>query len=329
MLNVTNEPKLIQDYNTEYYRLINQYSNIKRSANFVKYYNLAFDISPNKEITHETFDFYTKTQSKWDIYDLTPMQIISAIQNTPENNPDLKGQMILSATTILTYTIENPRIGDLVTFYKPAESEEVLRVMNIRLQLNSNFSSEPVKWYELDLETAPIKYSNLSQLLKNNHYVYDLTIEKNVKYEYYKEFVQKMNNLKELLEDLNKLYLCEADLYLSDGEIVSELNELLFFIKKNFDNRYHRLLEGIRSPFGYWDKYDFKYPTLESMDFDSTKNFSLRNYLTKEEREYNLSSRVDSESLNNTLQKTVDLLKYVKDLGVYLDHTINRDTERF
>jgi len=150
MLNVTNEPKLIQDYNTEYYRLINQYSNIKRSANFVKYYNLAFDISPNKEITHETFDFYTKTQSKWDIYDLTPTQIISAIQNTPENNPDLKGQMILSATTILTYTIENPRIGDLVTFYRPDESDQVLRVMNVRLQLNSNFSSEPVKWYELD-----------------------------------------------------------------------------------------------------------------------------------------------------------------------------------
>ena len=178
------------------------------------------------------------------------------------------------------------------------------------------------------VETAPIKHSNLSQLIKNNHYVYDLTIEKNVKYEYYKEFVQKMNELKILLDDLSKLYLSEADMYYSNGEIISELNELLFFVKKNFDNRYHRLLEGIKSPFGYWDKYEFKYPSIESMDFDVTKNFSLRNYLTKEEREYNLSTRVDSESLNNTLQKTIKLLQYVKDLGVYLDHTINRDTER-
>ena len=79
------------------------------------------------------------------------MLIISAIQNTPDNNFDLKGQSIISATTIQLYTIDNPRIGDLVTFYKPAESEEVLRVMNVRLQLNSNFSTEPLKLYEVDL----------------------------------------------------------------------------------------------------------------------------------------------------------------------------------
>ena len=151
MYTVLDEPKLIQKYNTEYYRLINFYSNVRRTANFVKYYNLAMDDSPRKDITFETYDDYIKTQSKWDIYDLTPMQIISAIQNTPDNNMDLKGQSIISATTIQLYTIDNPRIGDLVTFYKPAESEEVLRVMNVRLQLNSNFSTEPLKLYEVDL----------------------------------------------------------------------------------------------------------------------------------------------------------------------------------
>lgn len=109
------------------------------------------DVSPHNNITSETYDFYTKTQNRWDVYDLTPMQIISAIQNSPENQMDLRGNMLVSATTILTYTIENPRIGDLVTFYRPTKSDEVLRVVNVRLQLNSNYASEPIKWYELDL----------------------------------------------------------------------------------------------------------------------------------------------------------------------------------
>ena len=51
MLTVLNEPKLIQDYNTEYYKLINFYSNIKRPSVFIKYYNLydIFDIKVPEE----------------------------------------------------------------------------------------------------------------------------------------------------------------------------------------------------------------------------------------------------------------------------------------
>ena len=150
MLDVINEPKLVQQLNEEYYRLINFYSNIKRSANFVRYYNLAMDASPNNPQTAETYDFYTKTQNQWDVYELTPLQIVGAIQNSPENQPDLRGNMIVSATTILVYTIENPRLGDLVSFYRPAQSEEVLRVVGMRLQLHSNYSTEPLRWYELD-----------------------------------------------------------------------------------------------------------------------------------------------------------------------------------
>ena len=151
MKSVINEPGLVCDYNTEYYKLINFYHNVKRPSSFIKYYNLAYNISPKNDRTQETFDIYTKTQSKWDVYDLTPTQIISAIQNSVDSNPDLKGNMITGATTILTYTLPNPRLNDLVTFYKPVKSDEVFRVVGIRLQLNSNFATIPVKWYELDL----------------------------------------------------------------------------------------------------------------------------------------------------------------------------------
>ena len=51
MYTVLDEPRLIQEYNTEYYRLINFYSNVRRTANFVKYYNLVMDDSPRKDIT--------------------------------------------------------------------------------------------------------------------------------------------------------------------------------------------------------------------------------------------------------------------------------------
>lgn len=321
MLNVTNEAKLVQDLNTEYYRLINFFSNIKRPSTFIKYYNID-PSSPRNEVTHETFDFYSKTRSYWNVYDLTPTQIISAIQNSPDNAVDLKGQMIISATTITTYTIENPRIGDLVTFYKPVESDEVLRVRAVRLQLNSNISTEPVKWYELDLETAPIRYEQIEELHKLNHYVYDLVVERNVEYKFYKKYVKAMNQLSELLKFFNNFYIRERDLYAADLKIPRELNELIYYIKKRFDNKYKRLMENTFAPFGYWDHYSpFKYKSIDDMKFNISKEFELIDYFHKKDREiYNLSTYNYSETIESCLKKTIELLEYSKIIKDYLDH---------
>ena len=123
------------------------------------------------------------------------------------------------------------------------------------------------------VESAPITYENLGQLLKRNHYVYDLTVERNVKYDFYKEFVGKMNILERLLQEINPYYLAEADLYVADGKIIRELNELIYLVKKNFDSRYHRLLEKIKSPFGFWDKYGLEHQTIDDLDFSTTQDF--------------------------------------------------------
>lgn len=321
MLNVIDEPKLVQDYNTEYYKLINFFSNTKRQSSFVKYYNLAGENSPKNELTKEVYDFYSKSKSFWNIYDLTPTQIISAIQNTPDNVGDLKGQMIVSATTILVYTIDMPRVGDLVTFYKPAESEEVLRVMNVRLQLNSNISTEPLKWYELDLETAPVRYDQLDNLQKKDHFVYDLTIEKNVEYIFYKKYVDAMNKLSDLLLFFNKYYISETDVYTVDNKIIQELNELLFFIKKIFDKKYNRLFEKIKSPFGYWDRIQqFKYSGIEEMNFNKSKEFTAIDYSCKFFENINLSSFNYSEEVEEVLIQTINLLDYINIIGEYLEH---------
>lgn len=319
MLTVLEEPKLVQTYNTEYYRLINFYSNVKRSSTFIKYYNLVTDISPHSSITNETYDTYIKTNNYWDVYDITPTQIISAIQNTPEQVPDLKGQMIVSATTILIYTINEPKIGDLVTFYKPVESEEVLRVTNIRLQLNSNYSTEPLKWYELDLESAPIKFENLDQLLKRNHYVYDLSVEKNIEYNFYKLYVGAMNKLKTLLDYFNTYYIAEKDLYCIHNNIYSETNELLYYIKKEFNNKYTRLFENIKSPLGYWDRYSpFLYESLDSID--KFYDFHIIDYYTQEKTKIDFNRNIIDNVEEEYLKKTNELLKTIKEMKEYLNH---------
>lgn len=323
MYTVINEPKLVQDYNTEYYKLINFYSNVKRPSTFIKYYNLSMDVSPHDSITSETYDFYTKIKNQWDVYDITPTQIISAIQNTPEMVPDLKGQMIVSATTILLYTIDNPRIGDLVTFYKPVESKEVLRVTNVRLQLNSNYSTEPIKWYEVDLETAPIKYDNLEKLYKQNHYVYDLTVEKNIEYKFYQKYVEAMGHLNELLKYFKKYYSSNNDYYIINGKIFQETNELIYFIKKEFDNKYYRLFEEIYSPFGYWDRFlPFKYKSTEEMVFNTNKEFSYLpiNHHHKHEIINVSSNGTDSDDEQLFLENTMKLLEYVKTIKEYISH---------
>ena len=312
MYTVIDEYKLVQNINTEYYKLINFYSNIKRSSVFIKYYNLDMIDSPKKPDTDETYDFYTKTRNKWDVYDLTPTQIISAIQNSPEINPDLKGQQIISATTILVYTLDNPRIGDLVVMYKPVESNEVLRVTNVRLQLNSRYSSEPIKWFELDLESAPIKYENLDKLLVNNHYVYDLTLERNIEYQKYQEYIKKLNRIKDLLNYFKGFYVSSLDLYQINCKTYMETNELIFYIKKEFDNKYHRLFEDIYAPWGYYDKYPMKYNGIEEINdefnFEYICGKDLKNHSIN--RTANGMPEVEQRYLNNT----VELLKATKDL---------------
>lgn len=159
--------------------------------------------------------------------------------------------------------------------------------------------------------------------MKRDHYIYDLTVEKNVKYDFYKNFVKKMNKLENLLKEMNQYYVGESDLYLFKNLIPCELNELIYFLKKNFDNKYYRLLEKVKSPFGYWDKFTFKYNNLNEMNFNKQKDFHFIDYLSKKETTYNLPSREDDQELNALLNKTIEILNYAKEMENHtLEHTI-------
>ena len=139
-----------------------------------------------------------------------------------------------------------------------------------------------------------------------------------------------MNKLERLLKEISEYYLAEADLYLIENYIPCELNELIYFIKKKFDNKYYRLLEKIKSPFGYWDHYEFKNENLAAMTFNTDFEFHLIDYNSHKETEYNLSTRRDSENLNSLLHKTIEILNYARDMENYnLEHTITANTDRY
>lgn len=269
MYTVIDEPKLVRDLHSEYFRLINTYHNTKRPAAFIKYFNLVTESSPVNSETQATYDRYIKTRAYWDVYELTPAFTINAIQNAPGSVQDLKGQMIEGATTITTYTIENPRIDDLIVFYDPIKSEEVFRVANLRLQINSAYSEPKIRWFELDLETAPLRYEKLGNLQKRNHYIYDLTQERNMEYKEYKEFVSKITNLKNILKTFHTFYSYAMDLYLCENKIPAITNELIYLIKRDYNNKYNRLFEDIFSPFGYWDKYGMKFKSIEDIKINN------------------------------------------------------------
>ncbi len=265
MYNITHEPELISNLQKEYFELINFYHNIGRPSFFVKYHNLNTSISPNDSDVNATFDRYTKTENKWDLFELTPIHTITPIQNTPSDVPDLKGQMIEGNTTITTYTVENPKIDDLISFYDPVGSEEVFRVANMRLQLNSLYSTPSINWFELDLETAPIKHKHLLELNINEHYIYDLSQEKNINYADYKKFISFLTEIENQLDIFTDFYSSSLDLYHADGLIPAVTNELIFLIKKSYNDKYKRLFENIRSPFGYWDKFAMIYNDINNI----------------------------------------------------------------
>ncbi len=270
MYNVTHEPELVKNFHSEYFKLLNFYHNTKRPSAFVKYYNINIDLSPSDDVSHVNFDKYTRTKSKWDLYELVPTVNLAAIQNATTPVVELAGNIIEGNTSIVVYTLDEPHVDDLITFYDPVESEEVYRVTNVRLQINSLYSNPEIKWFELDLNTAPIKYDSLGSLPIGNHYVYDLSLEKNILYPEYKEHINNLNIQKEAIEKFIPFYSCLWDLYHAGGHVPAITNELIYFFKKNYNTKYNRLYENIYAPYGYWDKFGaLKFNDISEVNFDT------------------------------------------------------------
>lgn len=209
--NVFSETYLIEQYHSEFFNLINFYTNIYRNSVFCRYLN----INKKESIFNiNSEDTYTRFHSglKYDIFDYTPLYYTGQIVNDHADQQDLIGQMIQGNGTVTVYTIKDVSVDDLIIFsYTPQKEYEIFRVSSFRLIVNSKFANPSVNWYELTIEYAPIiDYEKLNIL---NHYVYDLVLQKNLFLEDFIRTVKETEKFEIEFKNLNSYYDKYTNLY--------------------------------------------------------------------------------------------------------------------
>lgn len=299
MLTVLHDPNNVQDYHTEYLKLINYYQNVTRDAIFIKYYNINVPQSIYEQHIESSFDIYGVSEIKFDIYDLTPARHIQAISNRTSNVTDLKGTMLDGTTTISVYSLRRPRIHDVVVFYPPVKSGyekgEIFRVVNFTTPVNILHADPEVTHFELELEYAPLICVN--ELKINEHYVYDMTKEKYLSYQDYVAFIDQLNKVSALAAQLTDFFDINKDVYLTTEERDSEnvrllpveVNEMIYYFKKHFHNEWKRVLENLKSPYGYIDIVGTPaYDSIQNIPFADMSNnlFYVLNFDSKQVEEH-------------------------------------------
>ena len=277
------DPQLVSNYHKEYLHLINKYKNIKRPSIFIKYYNINIDTSSHDEETKSTYDLYTHSEIRFDVYDLTPTYVLSPIVNATSNVPDMGGQMYESTLNLVTFTIERPRINDIIMFYDPVKSKEIYRVMNYRVPINALYADDDsVFFYEMDLEVAP--FNDINRLKTSNMFVYDLSEEKYIpKLDYFNR-IEKLNSYNNILNEIIKFYDRLRDVYSAHTQVPILTNQILYNFKKIYSKTHNRLFENILCPYGLLDiipKQDDK--DIVKMDLQSLNTNIYRLYDFKKE----------------------------------------------
>jgi len=213
-----------------------------------------------EENSFSTYDHYSASNIQFDIYEFTPAYFLQAITNRANYDEDSTGYVFDGNSSIVVNTIKRPKINDLIKFYKPVESNEIFRVIGLSTPSNLLHSNPTSEWFELELEYAPIESTNDLNIL--HHYVYDLSQEKHITLEQYKE---KMNLLEKfdivLTQIIDSYYTKYQDLYIiSNTYIPIALNDLLFKIKKDYSYKFNRLIEKCKSPYGFQYYTDLSIP---------------------------------------------------------------------
>ena len=218
------ETLLIEQYHSEFFKLINYYQNLNRNSIFCRYFNInKFESTYNKD-SDGTYDRF-HSGLKYDIYDYTPLYYTSQISNDPIDQQDLSGQMISGNLTLTVYTINNVSIDDLIVFpYTPQNEYEIFRISNFKLVINSKYATPSVNWYELTLEYAPIiDYKKLSIL---NHYVYDLPLQKYLFLEDFKKTLEETKQLETAFNNFKHYFDPFTELYYYTSKIGKQISPL-------------------------------------------------------------------------------------------------------
>lgn len=247
--NILHEPNLIAYYQKEYLSLLNYYEQTVRPSIFVKYYNINLE-SEYEDKLFSTYDYYQLSNIKFDIYEFTPLFFSQTVSNRPIHEDDKAGFSLQAQTGMVVNTIERPRFNDLIEFYQPIrKSYEIFRVINFSTVTSMLHSDPSSEWFELELEYAPIESTNKLNIL--NHYVYDLSLEKNILLEDYTNKIKKLEEVDNLLKQINQYYSKYLDLYIIDNLIPIATNELIYLLKQNYKDKFKRLLDHYKTPYGF------------------------------------------------------------------------------
>jgi len=273
--NVLHEPNLVAHYQKEYLTLLNYYEQVIRPSIFIKYYNISLS-SIYDENSFSTYDHYSSSNIKFNIYEFTPAFFMQTINNRPMHEDNRTGYSLQAQAGLVVNTIERPRYNDLIEFYQPIrKSYEIFRVINFTTVTNMLHSSPSSEWFELEVEYAPIE--NTSKLNILNHYVYDMSEEKNILLSEYRKKISHLENINNLLNELLYYYFKNWDIYVLDYNLIPiATNDLIYLVKQNYQNKYKKLIENVKTPYGM--KYQLnKFPYYDENPFFDLKEFD--NYI--------------------------------------------------
>ena len=314
MESILQEQKYIQDVYKEYLDKLLLYQNFNRQGMFIKYYNIDLANSIYDDKIESSYDMYNISDIKFNLYEMTPAFYIQPIVNRSTSVPDIKGQFFDSSSTIVLYSIESPKINDLISFYPPILSDEVMRVTNISTTTSAIYSPTNLRFFELELEYAPTK---LNTIKLNQRFYYDLSIEKNSSYNDYVSKLSLLNSISLQLDKLLKFYNAKKDIYIIDGKVPIFTNELIIYLKQKFNAKYNRILEKYPTPYGYYDIVsNFYYKNIsdiileKSLQIDPFINsYKLLDYITKNEILY----IPNNDTINDIINITTELIYLLKE----------------
>lgn len=266
MENILFEPIQTNLYFEEYLTKVIRYKNIKRPSLFIRYFNINKTASTYKdESTKGTFDHYN-SGVVYNIYDYTPAFNFAAVTNTSTDKSDMSGMTYDALGDITIYTINEPRMGDLIAFpYGPSKTDEVFRV--IQLDTSLHVRQFGVVYHKLTLEYAPIK--DLSKLNILNSYVYLLSKEKNILQADYITMLGVIKQNKDVIDSIKNKFSDKYELYYFDDWIAPlELNNQIynFLCYEAYQDRFFDLA---KKPFGI-KNYDIDF-TNKGIDIKTGK----------------------------------------------------------
>lgn len=259
--NIFAETLYIEKLYGEYISTVNRYQNVNRPSIFGRYLNINKDASTFNADNNSVFDRYN-SGIQYDIYDYTPLFFTSQVLNDASDNSDMKGQQFAGPLNVTIYTIEKPRIEDLLIFNRPPQKGiEIFRVNNIRASINAMESSPNANWFELTLEYAPLVDINKLNFL--NHYAYSLPLQKYIFATEFERHLKDTEKMAEMLtsfqaQSFNQKY--EVFTFVNeDGRVIAPLleNHIIYNFLA-FKSQYQDHFNNIYRPYGchYHGGYD-------------------------------------------------------------------------